>query len=150
MRHAAQIGNDWKSFNTNLKNREYLSFTLPYEETKTCNVPQVSGMYQVHKCIHPLIFIWFLLDHIHGMKRHSYRNSHFNILSNIMIDEKMKIIHTNNSVPSTVLNMASGGWILFILAARHITISASFTRPFCKSQRGDSGITLKVIEHIVL
>lgn len=38
--------------------------------------------------------------------------------------------------------MTSGAATLFLLAALRTTSSASSTRPLCKSQRGDSGITL--------
>ncbi|TNN29685.1 hypothetical protein EYF80_060165 [Liparis tanakae] len=43
---------------------------------------------------------------------------------------------------SVVAQMAAGGWTPFLLAASLRTASASSTRPWLSSQRGDSGINL--------
>lgn len=51
-----------------------------------------------------------------------------------------------SSKQSPALNMTSGAGTLFHLAALRMTSSASSTRPFCKSQRGDSGIKLHTQE----
>lgn len=51
-----------------------------------------------------------------------------------------------SSKQSPALNMTSGAGTLFHWAALRMTSSASSTRPFCKSQRGDSGIKLHTQE----
>lgn len=53
---------------------------------------------------------------------------------------------TMSSKQSPALNMTSGAGTLFHWAALRMTSSASSTRPFCKSQRGDSGIKLHTQE----
>lgn len=51
-------------------------------------------------------------------------------------------INTISAKSSETPKMISGAGTLFCLAALRMTRSASSTRPFCRSQRGDSGINL--------